>query len=257
MGDDESTPRTARYKAEATVAAARKLDNAASWSREQEQILKQWAEKAAGYRWLHDQSARHYKVLNNRFVYPQIVLSTLAGAGGVGLTSSGRGSGFGYGIAMVNIFIALLTSFQKFTMAAEKSEQHGTTASQFASFYRNITLELSLNPQDRTECIELCKTSRVEYDRLLSIAPSVPVKMIDKFNHTFPDAKNKPDIANGLSDMQVWAKTDETLYREAFIKMKAFYKLLYGQYQHRERKKTLAAIRTGLEVDTHYIDMPL
>jgi hypothetical protein len=251
MGDEETTPRTAKFRAVALLEDEKKKDNEASWSREQEHILKIWAEKAAGYRWLHEQSARHYRLLNNRFVYPQIVLSTLAGAGGVGLSSSENSVGFGYAIAMVNIFIALLTSFQKFAMAAEKSEKHGTTGSQFASFYRNITLELSLHPRDRTECLELCKASRSEYDRLMSIAPNVPLKIITRFNAKFPHAKNKPDIANGLSDMQVWAKTDETLYQEAFVKMKSFYKLLYGQFQHRERKKSLPP-----PLETHFIDIP-
>ena len=42
----------------------------------------------------------------------------------------------------------------------------------------------------------------------MSIAPSVPLKIIRRFNENFPNTKNKPDIANGLSDMQVWCKTD-------------------------------------------------
>jgi len=213
----------------AALEQEKKKQNAASWSKEQEMILKIWAEKAAGYRWLHEHSARHYRRLNNRFVYPQIVISTLAGVGGFGTTSSGEQhlNYLGYVIAGMNIFTALMSSFQKFIMAAEKSETHATIARQFAAYYRNISLELSLNPRDRTECLELCRTCRHEYDRLMNVAPSVPQKIINQFKKKFPHAKNKPDIANGLSDMHIWDRTEETKSEDAFNKMRTFYKFMF------------------------------
>jgi len=215
------------YQAMAMAEEHRKHQIAEGWSKEQEAILKIWAEKAAGYRWLHENSARHYRRLNNKFVYPQIVISTLAGMGGFGATSNGNLNQVGYIIAAFNITTALLTSFQKFIMAAEKSETHATIARQFAAFYRNISLELSLNPRDRTECLELCKMCRNEYDRLMNVAPNIPYKIILRFKNAFPTAKNKPDIANGLSDMKIWDKTEVTKSEDAFVKMRAFYKLMY------------------------------
>lgn len=223
----------------AIVEEQKKQQIADSWSKEQEHILKVWAEKAAGYRWLHENSARHYRRLNNRFVYPQIVISTLAGVGGFGATSSGNVEYVGYIIAGFNILTALLTSFQKFIMAAEKSETHATVARQFAAFYRNISLELSLNPRDRTECLELCKMCRNEYDRMMNVSPSVPLKIINRFKSTFPDSKNKPDIANGLSDMKIWDKTEVTKSEDAFIKMRSFYKMLYRRRQSISQEKNI------------------
>jgi len=218
------------YQAMSAIEEKRKKQIAESWSKEQETILKIWAEKAAGYRWLHEHSARHYRRLNNRFVYPQIVLSTMAGVGGFGTTSSGNEqlNYFGYIIAGMNIFTALLSSFQKFIMAAEKSETHATIARQFATYYRNISLELSLNPRDRTHCLELCKTCRYEYDRLVNAAPNVPQKIINQFKENFPHVKNKPDITNGLSDMHIWDQTTEAKTENAFNKMRSFYKFLYN-----------------------------
>jgi hypothetical protein len=150
--------------------------------------------------------------------------------GGVGITSADTKDNqylFGYGIAILNILTALLTSVQKFIMAAEKSETHATVGRQFAAFYRNIMLELSLNPRDRTDCLELCKISRNEYDRLMNVAPSVPQKIINQFKQKFKDITYKPDIANGLSDMQIWEKSQDTKLEEAFIKLRTFYKFLH------------------------------
>lgn len=237
------TPKTARLKALVLVDEQKKQDIIDSWSKEQEQILKIWAEKAAGYRWLHEKAGRHYRRLNNNLTYPQIILSTLAGVGGFGISSATESYGmtyFGYGIAMINIVTALLISLQKFMMAAEKSENHTAIGRQFASFYRNITLELSLNPRDRTNCLELCNACKDRYDRLMNIAPNVPEKIIIMFKKEFPDAKYKPDIANGLSDMHIWEKTQETKCEEAFVKMRAFYALIYNRRTRRRVSRMLS-----------------
>lgn len=218
--------RASEFQAKADAEDATKQAIADGWSPSQEEILKTWAEKAAGYRWLHEHSARHYRSQNNKLVYSQIILSTLSGMGGFSMGTTGPI--VGYSIAFANVIVALLTSFQKFVMCAEKSENHSTIGKQFATFYRNITLELSLNPCDRTECVELCKQCRIEYDRLLTVAPQVPWKIIEDFKRTFPTCKNKPDIANGLTDLKIWNKADDTKQEEAFVKMRMFYRLVYG-----------------------------
>jgi hypothetical protein len=214
MQDEVIEEKARQYEAIALVEEFKKNSTAEGWSDEQEKILKIWAEKAAGYRWLHEQSARHYRQLNNRFVYPQIILSTLAGVSGFGITTSKEDRNWapaGYAIATINIAAALLTSFQKFISAAEKSENHNTIGRQFAAFYRTIVLELSLNPRDRTDCTELCRQCRIEYDRLMNVAPSVPLKIIKRFKVRFPNSRYKPDVANGLSDMQLWEPKESSL----------------------------------------------
>ena len=237
------TPRTVQLRAKILVDEQQRNDNLASWSKEQEEILKVWAIKAAGSRWLHDKAGRHYRSLNNKLMYPQIVLSTLAGVGGFSMTSSSADGTamsmviIGYFIAFINITTALLISLQKFIMAAEKSENHTAVSQQFSSFYRNITLELALNPKDRTNCLELCNACKDRYERLLQISPSVPQKIINEFKVIFKDIKHKPDIANGLSDLQIWTKTDSTKTDEAFIKMRAFYNLLYRTRNARQRRR--------------------
>lgn len=209
--------KTQHYQAAAMVDEFKKSSIADGWTTQQEDILKEWAGKAAGYRWLHEQSARHFRHLNNRFTYPQIILSTLAGVGGFGIsTSAGRDwQSTGFLIAGFNIVSALLVSFQKFISAAEKSEMHNTVSRQLDAFYRNITMELSLSPGDRTDSVELCKQCRNEYDRLMNVAPPVPHKIIRRFQNKFPNVKYKPDIANGLSDMKVWDDSAQTRQKAA------------------------------------------
>ncbi len=173
------------------------------------ELLKQWKEKAGGWRWLHYTSMHHYKEINSRFVYSSIVLSTLAGAGGfstagsIDSTSTTMGKVqfyMGYVIGATNVIIGLINSFQRFGKAAEKTELHASAAMQYAMLYRLIETEINLSDDHRRN--DLVVTVRQEMDRLLSQSPAVPQKIVDRFNAMFPNVENKPDVCNGLGGIQ-------------------------------------------------------
>jgi hypothetical protein len=67
---------------------------------------------------------------------------------------------------------------------------------QYAMLYRLIETELNLSDDHKRN--DLVVTVRQEMDRLLSQSPSIPQKIVDEFNTTFPDMVNKPDVCNGL-----------------------------------------------------------
>lgn len=172
----------------------------------EKKLLESWKERAGGWRWLHYNAMHHYKNINSRYVYSSIVLSTLAGAGGFSTagtsdtskTTMGRVQFYmGYIIGATNVVIGLINSFQRFGKAAEKTELHASAAMQYSMLYRLIETELNLSEEHRRN--DLVMTVRQEMDRLLSQSPSIPQKIIDEFNNTFPDLENKPDICNGLS----------------------------------------------------------
>ena len=52
------------------------------WCDKQEKLLVKWAEKAAGYRWLHNHARLYYKKQNDRLSYPSIIIASLTGVGG-------------------------------------------------------------------------------------------------------------------------------------------------------------------------------
>ena len=192
------------------------------WSSEQTKILLSWCQKSAGQRWLHDKSARHYRRINNRFSYASIILSTIAGIGGFSAESTI--DWFRYTLASVNIFTGILNSFQKFVRAAEKSEAHMSMAKQFASFVRVISLELSLDPEDREDPPEFLRKCKSEYERLSMLAPDIPAKIINNFNRAFPGVKHPPDMCNGMSTMEfsVWKPSTKRLTDHALRKLRVF-----------------------------------
>lgn len=180
------------------------------WCEKQEKLLKSWAERAAGYRWLHNHARLHYKKQNDWLAYPSIVIASITGVGGFAvLNPSGNESVsmetknkimiVQYMFAFLNVLAGILTSISKFSQSSTLADAHSLMCVQYSKYYRNIDMELSLDEGDRTCVIEFVKKCREEYDRLLDDAPDIPAISIQAFNIEFPDRVNKPDVCNGLS----------------------------------------------------------
>jgi len=180
------------------------------WCPKQEQLLVRWAEKAAGYRWLHNHARLHFKRVNDYMSYPSIVISSITGVGGFAVLNPAGSENVQsatknkilivqYLFAFLNVVGGILTSLSKFSQSSQLSEAHSVMCVQYSKFYRNIDMELSLDPEHRQDVIEFVNMCRQEYDRLLDDAPDIPANAIIEFNLEFPDKENKPDVCNGLS----------------------------------------------------------
>ena len=180
------------------------------WCEKQEKLLKSWAERAAGYRWLHNHARLHYKNQNDWLAYPSIVIASITGVGGfavlnpsgnedVSMETKNKIMIVQYMFAFLNVLAGILTSISKFSQSSTLADAHSLMCVQYSKYYRNIDMELSLDEGDRTCVIEFVKKCREEYDRLLDDAPDIPAISIQAFNIEFPDRVNKPDVCNGLS----------------------------------------------------------
>ena len=190
------------------------------WCPKQEKLLIRWAEKAAGYRWLHNHARMFYKKQNDWLSYPCIIISSITGVGGFAVLSPNDQNMsteqkqkiviFQYFFAFLNVVAGILTSISKFNNSSRMMESHSVMCVQYSKFYRNIDMELSLETKYREDVLEFVNKVRLEYDRLLDDAPDIPSHTIEAFNETFPDKENKPDVCNGLSIIsQDMTKSDE------------------------------------------------
>ena len=55
---------------------------AEEWDKKSEALLKEWKEKASGYRWLHNHARMHNKYISDWLSYPSIVIASVTGVGG-------------------------------------------------------------------------------------------------------------------------------------------------------------------------------
>lgn len=153
-----------------------------SWNKSQEVLLDSWAENAASYKWMHIKSARYYNLMNDLITIPIIVLSSLSAMGAVFVISNNEDEEMidhtntiiEYIFAGANLIVATLSSIQKYKRFGEISERHRTAAVEYSKFYREIKLELVLDPKARHYAIDYSKNIKMAYDKLLSSSPEIP-----------------------------------------------------------------------------------
>ena len=96
------------------------------WTREQEQLLAEWSEKASGYRWLHSRCEKNYRCRNYTFTIPVIILSTLTGTANFAMDSFVPEENKQIAMACVggvNIFAGILSTLQNFLSLFHKNNK--------------------------------------------------------------------------------------------------------------------------------------
>jgi hypothetical protein len=185
-------------------------DEQCEWCEKQEKLLIKWAEKAAGYRWLHNHARLFYKKQNDWLAYPSIVIASITGVGGFAVLNPSGSDDIStetknnimiiqYFFAFLNVLAGILSSISKFSQSLSLSEAHSAQCVQWSKFYRSIDMELSLDTKHRDNVVEFIMKCREEYDKLLDDSPDIPSITIQAFLAQFPDKENKPDVCNGLS----------------------------------------------------------
>jgi hypothetical protein len=187
-----------------------KQDEQCEWCEKQEKLLIKWAEKAAGYRWLHNHARLFYKKQNDWLAYPSIIIASITGVGGFAVLNPSGNDGVSdetknnimiiqYFFAFLNVLAGILSSISKFSQSLSLSEAHSTQCIQWSKLYRSIDMELSLDVKHRDNVVEFIMKCREDYDKLLDDSPDIPAITIQAFLVQFPDKENKPDVCNGLS----------------------------------------------------------
>lgn len=157
------------------------------WHGQQEDILKDWAEMAASYRWLHSRSYNEFKKQNMYFALPVIVISTITGTANFA-QSSFPPSVQPYAPAMIGFFnltAGLITTIAQFLRVSEQMEGHRASSVEYGKLARNIEVELSLPAHERSSSgLEYIKKCRTEIDRLIEQSPDIPMGIIKSFQGT-------------------------------------------------------------------------
>lgn len=167
------------------------------WTDEIEAILIEWSEKALCYRWLHNESKKIFEELNNRYIIPIIICSTLTGTISIGMNSIVPDNYIIYtqvSVGFINIFIGILSTLLNFFKYAEKKQSHENSSILWYKFYRDITTELALKPEKRRNVNDFFKIYRAEYDNIISQSLDLDEDIVYLFNRKFKKEIKKGDI---------------------------------------------------------------
>ena len=187
------------------------------WHKQQEVVLKKWAETASSYRYLHDRSFQKYTSQNMWFAIPVIILSTITGTANFAQASfpdSAKAIAPAI-IGSLNLAAGLITTIAQFLRVSELLEGHRVASVAYGKFSRNITVELSLPVEERTRGgTEFLNNCRSELDKLIEQSPNIPIKILKKFEKKFKDKEfMRPDILE-ISAVEIYIPDDEEQRKE-------------------------------------------
>ena len=183
------------------------------WKEEEEKLLKQWADKAKCYQWLHNKSREIYQKKNAWFTIPVIIISTIVGTANFALDRFPEENRHYVVIAIgsLSIIAGIITTIYQFLKISELNEGHRVSTLSWGKFHVDIESELSRHPLDRMPASELIKISKNEFNRLIEISPFIPKKVLKEFNSKFKNSKDliKPEIGNNINPMNMFEMNEE------------------------------------------------
>ena len=169
------------------------------WNEYHENVLRQWGESSACYRYMHHRSFLMYKKLSLRFNLPVIVLSTITGTANFAqstLPTSIQPAAPSI-IGGLNLVAGLIATIMQFLKVNELMENHRTSALGHGSLSRNIRLQLALPREERKkEGLKFVEECKATYDSLLEQCPAIPKNILLKFEQEYPidGVFTKPEI---------------------------------------------------------------
>jgi hypothetical protein len=181
------------------------------WSEADEELLKEWADHAVCYRWLHEHSHKKYNTIYTKLNIPIIMISTITGTANFAQGKIVDEKTRDY-VAMIigffSISAGILATVLSFFKISEKKEQHNNCAKLWDKLHRNIQVEMVKPPSERMAKKTMMDITKKEYDRLVDDSPIIPDDVIKVFNATFKNDEvlahiNKPNILNVFQPIRI------------------------------------------------------
>jgi hypothetical protein len=187
------------------------LDNNLSfqWCEDDDKILKEWVDKSACFKWLHNTAYKKYKKEYLRFMVPVIMISTLTGAANFALnsiTDQDYRNYAGLVVGSFNIVAAMISTVAQFLKTAELKESHNIASKSWDKFNRILKIELQRNPRERSNKKELFNISIKEFDRLVEMSPDIPTNIINQFKELYSDSIDliKPEATGMIISSKIY-----------------------------------------------------
>ena len=192
------------------------------WTRELEDLMADWADKAACYRWMHEKTSITCQENDNYFNYPIIILSGLTASANFALNSivgddKEMQKWAQIGLGGASLITGILQTFMNKLGYAKNTEGHRVAGISWGKFNRQLCIEMNLHPDERMDSNNFLKMFRIELDRLIEQSPSIPESVVLKFNEIFKNTSDviKPEITGILQHTKIYKDTNSRLKRLA------------------------------------------
>ena len=183
------------------------------WKQEEEELLRQWADKAQCYQWLHMRSRDVYQRKNAAYTIPVIIISTFVGTANFAQDRFPEENRkyVAMGVGALSIVAGIISTVSQFLKVSELNEAHRIASLSWGKFYRSVKTEITRHPLDRNLPSLVITQNKEEYDRLVEISPPIPKKILLEFQKKFGAIDNltKPEMCDQLSPTAIFDITEE------------------------------------------------
>jgi len=183
------------------------------WKEEEELIIKQWADKAQCYLWMHTRCREKYQKKNAMFTIPVIIISTITGTANFAQDRFPENikAYIVMSIGTLSIIAGIITTIYQFLQISELNEGHRVAVVSWTKFNNNLKTLVLRHPLDRMPVNEAIKIYQDEYDRLVEVSPNIDKKILANFNYKFKKNTDliKPEICNTNGSTEVYKMTNE------------------------------------------------
>lgn len=183
------------------------------WKQEEEELLRQWADKAQCYQWLHMRSRDVYQRKNAAYTIPVIIISTFVGTANFAQDRFPEENRkfVAMGVGALSIVAGIISTVSQFLKVSELNEAHRIASLSWGKFYRSVKTEITRHPLDRNLPSLVITQNKEEYDRLVEISPPIPKKILLEFQKKFGAINNltKPEMCDQLSPTAIFDITEE------------------------------------------------
>ena len=191
------------------------------WTNELEDMMADWADKSACYRWMHEKTSILFGGRDRYFNIPVIILSGVTAGANFALNSivgddKELGKWAQLGLGGASLFAGIIQTLMNFYNYAKGSEAHRVAGISWGKFNRLLVIEMRLHPDERMDSFNFLKMFRIELDRLIEQSPVIPESIINDFNRLFKNVDIvKPEITGILQHAKVYKDTGARLKRIA------------------------------------------
>lgn len=187
-------------------------ENREYWKVEEENIIKEWCDKALCYQWMHSRCREKYQKKNAWYTIPVIIISTITG------TANFAQDRFSdevqpyvvMAIGSLSIIAGIITTIYQFLQISELNEGYRAASISWNKLHNNLKTLISRHPLDRIEPTQALKLYKDEYDHLCEISPPIIKDVIKQFNSKFKkvDGLSTPEICSSLLPTTVYDLSD-------------------------------------------------
>jgi hypothetical protein len=189
------------------------------WNESDEELLKEWSDKARCYKWLYEQSYKLYYFIYLLFTLPVIIITTISGTANFAQTLipvEGR-TYFALGAGSLSLIAGMITTIAQFLKISELKETYNMCYKSWDKFTRTLGMELQLHPDERGPKGVIIDSSKKEYDRLVELSPTIPGLVALSFKSTFRKSYTisnnpnevliKPDIVDTIKPTKIFDRS--------------------------------------------------